>query len=163
MSFLLLGVDSLIACIAIGPIIGRRSRLPLAAAVGFLVGTALHWQIADGVANIVQTAVLVGLGLYWVAIAVGTRRAAGGRGKWILPIALSLDNLTYGLVGDHSTASVFGQAGQQAASSALLAMIGLLVAGILPRVVPALEHRVAATRIAGGALVVAAGLELLVG
>ena len=167
MDFWLLGVDSLIACIAIGPIVGRRLRVPIACAfglcdgIGFLVGTAFHWKIAGGVSGTVQTAALIALGLYWLVIARVVRRPAGGWEMAILPIALSLDNVTYGLVGDQSSASLFGQAGQQTASSALLAMIGLLVAAVFLRATPALEDRVGASRIAGGALVLAAGLELM--
>ncbi len=74
----------------------------------------------------------------------------------------TMDNLTYGLVGDHSAGSLLPQAGEQALSSALLALVGLLVAVVLPRVVPVMEQRAAATRFAGGALVLAAsGLVLL--
>jgi hypothetical protein len=168
MGFLLLGVDSLIACLAIGPIVSRRARVPLAALFGacdgvaFLIGSAFHWQIADPVVNTVQTAVLVGLGLYLLVVSLGIRRVARTSGVWILPFALTLDNITYGLV-DQSAGSVFGQAAQQAASSALLALIGLLVGAVLPRFVPAMQRRAVATSFAGGALILAAGLELVVG
>ena len=49
MGFLLLGIDSLIACVAIGPVVSRRWGVPLAALFGvcdgggFLLGSALHW------------------------------------------------------------------------------------------------------------------------
>ena len=168
MGFLLLGVDSLIACLAIGAIVDRRSRVPLAALFGvcdgvaFLIGSAFHWQISDPVVNTVQTAVLVGLGLYLIVVSVGIRRVARTSGVWILPFALVLDNITYGLV-DQSTSSVFGQAAQQAASSASLALVGLLVGALLPRFVPAMQRRAVASGFAGGALILAAGLELVVG
>lgn len=168
MGFLLLGVDSLIACLAIGPIVSRRSRLPLAALFGvcdgvaFLIGSAFHWQISAPVVNSVQTAVLVAMGIYLLVVSVGIRRVARTSAVWVLPFALTLDNITYGLV-DQSTASVVGQAGQQAASSALLALIGLLAGAVLPRFVPAMQRRAVASGFAGGALILAAGLELVVG
>ncbi len=77
MGFLLLGVDSLIACFAVGALISRRSWLTYATlfgacdAGGFLLGTAFHWSIPDGTANVCgKTAVLVALGLYWLGIAL---------------------------------------------------------------------------------------------
>jgi len=70
MGFLLLGVDSLIACIAIGPIMSRRLAACSALVVlfgvgdggGFLLGTAFHWSISDSLSNFVQTGILVALG-----------------------------------------------------------------------------------------------------
>ena len=50
MGFLLLGIDSLIACIAIGAIVDRRWRVPLAALFAiadggaFLIGAGLGWD-----------------------------------------------------------------------------------------------------------------------
>ena len=58
MGFLLLGTDSLIACIAVGPIISRRIALPLAILFGvgdgggYLLGTAFHWSVSDTLSNI---------------------------------------------------------------------------------------------------------------
>jgi putative Mn2+ efflux pump MntP len=170
MSFLLLGVDSLIACLALGPIVSRRARLPFAAAfgvcdgLGFLLGSAFHWQMPDGVANVVATTVLVALGVYWIALAATSGRVAGTRWMWVLPVVLSIDNITFGLIDGHWTTSVAGQAAEQALSSALLALIGLLVSQAVVRLVPALQRsRVASLGFAGGALVLAAGVELLIG
>jgi hypothetical protein len=79
----------------------------------------------------------------------------------VLPWALTMDNLAYGLVSD---GPLVQQAGEQALSSALLALAGLLMAVVLPRIVPALtERRAMATRFAGGALVLAAGGLALLG
>lgn len=61
MGFLLLGIDSLIACFAVGALVSRRSWLSYAAlfgvcdAGGFLLGTAFHWSIPDATANVVET------------------------------------------------------------------------------------------------------------
>jgi hypothetical protein len=82
---------------------------------------------------------------------------------WVLPFVLTLDNLAYGVAGDRSASSLVSQAGQQALSSALLALVGLTVAVALPRAIPAMGRRVVATRFAGAGLIVAAGLMLLVG
>ena len=54
-SWLLLGVDSLIACIAVGPIMDRRLSVLVPFALlfgvgdggGYLLGTALHWSYPD--------------------------------------------------------------------------------------------------------------------
>jgi uncharacterized membrane protein YhaH (DUF805 family) len=170
MGFLLLGVDSLIACIAIGGIVSKRARLPLAACfgigdgVGFLLGTALHWNFPDRLATIVETAVLVSLGVYWVAIALLARRANGTGWVWILPWVLSIDNITYGLIDHAWSHSVAVQAVEQAVSSALLAGIGLAIGVALQRGVPALQrNRVATLGFAGVALIVAAPVLLAVG
>jgi hypothetical protein len=167
MSFLLLGLDSLIACLAIGTVVGRRARLPLAALFGvadggaFLLGAGAGWHVSDSASIVLQTGMLVGIGLYLLVVAANRQRLAG-LSVWAVPFALTLDNLTFGLVGDRSASSLVGQAGQQALSSSLLALIGLLVAVELPRLFPALQNRVTATRMAGGALVLAAGVELLI-
>lgn len=69
MGFLLLGADSLIACIAVGPIVSRRLFVPFAAlfgicdAGGFLLGSALHWSVPASISAITQTAILVALGI----------------------------------------------------------------------------------------------------
>src|SRR2546421_7416983 len=79
MGFLLLGIDSLIACIAVGPIISRRWSVPFAALFGicdgggFLLGSALHWQVPGNVSTVRTTAILVALGIDWVAIAIFAR------------------------------------------------------------------------------------------
>jgi hypothetical protein len=170
MSFLLLGVDSLIACIAVGAVVGPRARLPFAAlfgicdGAGFLLGSALHWSMPGTAASIVETAVFVALGVYWIALAIGSKRVAGTRWMWVLPVALSVDNITFGLIDGHWTTSVAGQAGEQALSSAMLAGIGLAISIAISRRIPAVQrNQVLANGIAGGALIVAAGVELLVG
>jgi hypothetical protein len=169
MGFLLLGVDSLIAGTAIGPVVDRRSRLPLAVlfgvadAVGFLIAAGLGWQLSDDMSVALETGILVALGLWLLVVAAGMRRVAGNWPVWVVPWALTLDNLAYGLVGDHSAGSLLGPAGEQALSSALLALVGLLVAVVLPRVLPVMERRATAYRVAGGALILAAGGLVLLG
>lgn len=174
MDFLLLGLDSLIACIAIGPIVSRRSRLPLAAlfgvadGVGFLIGADLGWTIPSNVSDALQTGILIALGLYLLIIAAFTTRVAARWPVWILPWALSVDNLTYGLVDDHAPGSLLEQAGQQALSSGLLALVGLLigvmmVGAVLPRVLPVIQRPAVVSGVAGGALILGAGVMLLTG
>jgi hypothetical protein len=169
MGFLLLGIDSLIAGTAICLIVSPRARLPLAALFGiadgvlFLIGAGLGWRLAGGVSEALATGTLLAVGLYLLVIAAGTARVAARWPLWVLPWALTMDNLTYGLVGDHSAGSLLQQSGQQALSSALLALVGLLVALVLPRVLPVMKQRAAATRFAGGALVLAAGGLVLLG
>jgi hypothetical protein len=156
MHFLLLGVDSLIACIAIGAIVDSRWRLPLVAlfgvadAVGLLIGAGLGWQLSESLSAVLVTGTLVTLGLYLVVVAAAMPRVAASWPVWVVPWALTLDNLAYGAAG-------------QGLSSALMALIGLYVAVALPRVFPGMERRAAATRVAGGALVLAAGGLILLG
>ena len=166
MGFLLLGIDSLIACIAIGAIVDKRWRLPLAAmfgvadAVAFLIGAGLGWTISARVTEVLEVGMLGALGLWLIVVAAGIRRAAELWPVWVLPIALTVDNLAYGVANDYS-GSLLGHAAEQALSSALLAVVGLYVAGVLPRVLPAMERRVVAVRFAGAALLLATGGFLL--
>jgi hypothetical protein len=160
----------LIACIAVGAVVSRRARLPFAAlfgicdGVGFLIGSAFHWSMPEMTATVVGTAVFVALGVYWIVLAFGSQRAAGTRWIWLLPIALSIDNITFGVI-DHSwTTSTLGQAGEQALSSALVASVGIAISLAIVRTIPALRR--SNTRMlgfAGVGLIVAAGVELLVG
>lgn len=173
MGFLLLGIDSLIACIAVGPIIRRRSLVPFAAlfgicdAGGFLLGSAFHWSVPGNDAAIVQTSVLVLLGFYWIGIAILAKATevsskVSPRLMWILPFALSIDNITYGLAGGNGT--LLRQAGEQLLPSALLAGVGLAVGLGIAQAIPAVRRHVpAANGVAGGALVVASGALLLWG
>jgi hypothetical protein len=169
MGFLLLGVDSLIAGVAISPIVERRWRLPLAAlfgvadAVVFLIAVGLGWQLSEGVTAAVEIGTLAALSLWLLVVATGTRRVAELWPVWVLPWALTLDNLAYGVVGDHSAGSLLGHAGEQALSSSLLALAGVLVGVALPRVVPAMARRVVAVRFAGAALLLATGGVVLLG
>jgi hypothetical protein len=168
MGFLLLGIDSFIACMAIGAIVDRRWRLPLVAlfgvadAVAFLIGAGLGWQLSAGVTGVLEIGTLGALGLWLMVVAAGTRRVTELWPLWVLPVALTLDNLAYGVATDYS-GSLAGHATEQALSSALLALIGLYAAGVLPRLVPALKSRAVAVRFAGVALLVATGVFLLMG
>jgi hypothetical protein len=162
MGFLLLGIDSLIACVAIGAIVDRRWRLPLVALFGvadgtaFLIGAGLGWTLSAGLTEVLEVGTLAALGLYLLVVAAGSRRLAE-LPVWLVPIALIADNLAYGVA---YSGSLLGHAAEQALSSSLLALVGLLaVAAVLPRV----ERRAAAVRFAGGALLVAAGGLVLLG
>jgi hypothetical protein len=79
--FLLLGIDSLIACVAVGPVVSRRWGVPLAALFGvgdgggFLLGPALHRQVSGNVSGVVTTGILIALGVYWIAVAARDRTA----------------------------------------------------------------------------------------
>jgi hypothetical protein len=169
MGFLLLGIDSLIACIAIGAIVDRRWRLPLVALFGladgavFLIGAGLGWQLSAGLTEVLAIGTLAALAGWLLVVAAGTRRAAELWPVWVLPFALTVDNLAYGAVGDHSAGWLLGHAGEQALSSSLLALVGLLAAAVvLPRVLPVMERR-AAVRFAGAALLLATGGFVLLG
>jgi hypothetical protein len=168
MHFLLLGVDSLIACIAIAMIVSPRARLPLAALFGvadgvtFLIGAGLGWQISQSLSQNLQMGIFLALGFYLLVVAAGSQRVAAGWPVWVLPLALTFDNLAFGLA-DGKTTPLFQQAGEQALSSSLMALTGLLVGVAIPRLIPAVQRHVSSYRLAGGALVFAAGALALVG
>ena len=171
MGFLLLGVDSLIACFAVGAVLKRQSW-PLYAALfglcdagGFLLGSALHWSVPDGTASVVETAVLVGLGVYWLGIALYSRQLAETRWVWALPFVLSIDNITFGLIDHAWSSSVAIQAIEQLVSSSLLALVGLLASAAVMRAIPGSKQRSTAfaAGFAGAALIVAAPILLAVG
>ena len=83
----------------------------------------------DSVGTFVKGATLIILGAYWIGVAILSKRAANAQqqsksrwGVWILPWALSVDNITYGLVaGVPAHASVWASAAGQALSSAVQA------------------------------------------
>jgi hypothetical protein len=167
MSFLLLGIDSLIACIAIGALVERRSRLWLAGLFGladgaaFLVGAGLGWGLfSETASSVVELGALVAIGVYLLVVAAGVRQMAHWP-VWVVPFALIADNLTYGLAGER-TGALFGDAATQAMSSSLLALAGLTAAAWLPRVLP-FARGASAPRLAGTGLLVAAGALYLVG
>jgi hypothetical protein len=166
MNFLLLGIDSLIACLAIGALVDRRSWVRLAVlfafadAAAFLVGAGLGWGLmSQAASDVVETGTLVLLGTYLLVVAAGTAQVTARRAVWVLPFALTVDNLTFGLAGEQ-TGSLLGDALAQALSSGMLAFLGLFAAVWLPRVV---RTKVEATRVAGAALLIGAGALVLVG
>ena len=161
MNFLLLGIDSLIACLAIGALVDRRSWVWLAAlfaaadAAAFLIGAGLGWGImSEAASELIGMGTLVLLGVYLLVVAAGTAQVTARRAVWFLPFVLTLDNLAFGMAGE-PTSSVLAQA----LSSGMLAYLGLFAAAWLPRVAPKVE----ATRIAGAALLIGAGALVLVG
>jgi hypothetical protein len=161
MNFLLLGIDSLIACLAIGALVDRRSWVRLAAlfaaadAGAFLIGAGLGWGLMSQAASeLIGMGTFVLLGVYLLVVAAGTAQVTARRAVWVLPFALTLDNLAFGMAGE-PTSSVLAQA----LSSGMLAYLGLFAAAWLPRVL----GRVEATKVAGAALLIGAGALFVVG
>jgi hypothetical protein len=178
-SWLLLGVDSLIASIAVGPIMERKWSVLVPFAVlfgvadggGYLLGTVLHWSFPDNLDFLAPTVVAV-IGVYWIAVAIISRRAATAEdnpkarwGVWILPLLLSLDNITYGAVdGISSSTSVWVSASEQALSSLIQAGAGLAIGIAIAYSIPAVRRHIwLANGVAGGAMIVAAGVLHAVG
>jgi hypothetical protein len=178
-SWLLLGVDSLIACIAVGPIMDRRWSVLVPFALlfgvgdggGYLLGTALHWSYPDNLGFLAPTVVAV-IGVYWIAVALISKRAAAQEenpksrwGIWILPWLLTLDNITYGAVdGVSNGASAWFSAFEQALSSVIQAGAGLAVGIAIAYSIPALRrHMWLANATAGGLMIVGAGVLHIVG
>jgi putative Mn2+ efflux pump MntP len=187
-AFLLLGVDSLIACIVTGPMFikqrhperselrspdehehaSRRKWWALGGlglstltvpyglsygagdGIGYLIGTLFHFSVSDSLSEEIETTLLVALGLYWIGIYIVARNMQTSerlqqwswRGIWILPVALSIDNLTYGAVtGIPANESVWASAGLQALASAGLGLIGLAAGIGLAILIPALRTK----------------------
>ena len=65
-------------------------------------------------------------GVYLLVVAAGTAQITARWAVWVLPFALIVDNLTFGLAGEQ-TGSLAGDALAMALSSAFLAFLGLLV------------------------------------
>src|SRR3954462_11641990 len=139
MGFLLLGVDSFLVCLAISPIVEPHWRWRLAPLfgladfIGFMVGAGLGLQIAAGASVVAETTLLVGMGLWLIAVAASTKHAGTRWSLWAIPWVLTIGNLPDGLVGDPSASSLVSQATEQALSSTLMGIAGIVVAAGLAR------------------------------
>jgi hypothetical protein len=141
--------------------------------LGYLIGTLLHFSISDSLSSWLETILLVALGVYWIGIYVVASRMQTSerlrkwswRGIWILPAALSIDNLTFGAVtGVPANASVWASAGLQALASAGLGLIGLAVGIGLAVLIPALRTKMYRTfGIVGVGVIATAGILLYTG
>jgi hypothetical protein len=141
--------------------------------LGYLLGTLFHFSISDSLSSVLETTLLVALGLYWIGIYfVASRMQASEqlqkwswRGIWVLPVALSLDNLTFGAVtGIPANESVWASAGLQALASAGLGLAGLAVGIGLAVLIPALRTRMYRTfGVVGVGVIATAGLLLYTG
>ena len=166
MNFLLLGLDSVIACVAVGALVDRRrwvwfaGLFAAADGVAFLIGAGLGIGLLSAAASeVVAMGALVLLGVYLLVVAASTAQVTASKAIWLLPLALTVDNLAFGLAGEQ-TGTLAGETLAQTLSSGMLAYLGLFVAVALPRVLPA---KVEATRIAGASLLIGAGALFLVG
>ncbi len=141
--------------------------------IGYLIGTLFHFSISDSLSSVLETTLLVVLGLYWIGIYLVARKMQGSerlqkwswRGIWVLPVALSLDNLTYGAVtGVPAHDSIWASAGLQALASAGLGLIGLAVGIGLAVLIPALRARMYRTfGIVGVGVIATAALLAITG
>jgi hypothetical protein len=166
MNFLLLGIDSFIACLAIGALVDRKTwfwlagLFGLADGVAFLIGAGLGWGLlSEATSEVIEMGSLVLLGVYLLVVAASMGQVTARWAVWVLPFALVVDNLTFGLAGEQ-TGSVAGEALAMTLSSGMLAYLGLFAAAWLPRVLPVSAEK---TRIAGAALLIGAGALFLVG
>ncbi len=141
--------------------------------IGYLIGTLFHFSISDTLSSVLETTLLVLLGLYWIGIYFVARKMQASpelqkwswRGIWILPVALSIDNMTYGAVtGVPANASVWASAGLQALASAGLGLIGLAVGIGLAILIPSLRTRMYRTfGVVGVGVIATAGILLYTG
>ena len=145
----ILGIDSLLVGIALGPVIRERHRRwtmalafgvcdGLALLVGFQVGpparVSLAWCEWAGVVAVGLYGVLVLLTAAW-----GRAAAVAGRVRWfplILPLVMSLDNLAAGFahaeVGAPSSVLVLLPAGLSGVLAACGLFLGAAVGGAYP-------------------------------
>ena len=141
--------------------------------LGYLFGTLLHFSVSDSLSEVLVTTLLCALGLYWIGIYFVARNMQTSerlqqwswRGIWILPVALSIDNLTYGAVtGVPAHASVWASAGLQALASAALGLVGLAVGIGLAVLIPALRTKMYRTfGFVGVGVIATAGILLYTG
>jgi putative Mn2+ efflux pump MntP len=138
--------------------------------LGYLLGTLFHFSVSDTLSSVLETTLLVVLGLYWIAIYFVASKMQTSeqlqkwswRGIWILPAALSIDNLTYGAVtGIPAHESVWASAGLQALASGALGLVGLAVGITLAVLIPALRTRIHRTFGIVGVGVIATAAVLL--
>jgi putative Mn2+ efflux pump MntP len=117
---------------------------------GYLIGTLFHFSVSDTLSTVLETTLLVALGLYWIGIYFLAKKMQTSvelqkwswRAIWVLPVALSIDNLTYGAVsGVPAHDSVWASAGLQALASAGLGLIGLAVGIGLAVLIPSLRTK----------------------
>lgn len=175
LEIVLLGLDSLIASVAIAPVLRRKLWIPFAAAfavcdgLGSMVGLMFHVQAAGAVEDTLETAFPIALGVYWLAIAlVGATLQRSNRANrtrlatwpiWLVPIALAADNITYHMAGHQTFGSALTQAfGLDAWTSGILALIGILIGATLARLIPAMKRPNFSFGAAGSALILAGGL-----
>jgi hypothetical protein len=164
MSWLLLGTDSFIACVAVGALVSKRSWLPLvfffglADGLGTYVGIALHWNVSDSASTIIEFAFMAGLGVYWLGVAVLSKRMRGTAWIWALPWILTVDNITYGTI-DHAWSHAAGVQGLETGlSSSIQAALGIAVSVAIVKTLPRLIDAVRAQRARGdGAIVATSG------
>ncbi|WP_446666515.1 hypothetical protein [Flexivirga sp. B27] len=160
MSFLALGLDSFIACFAVGALLGKKAWIPFALLFGvldagaFLAATAFHFEISEAVGTAVSVSALVALGVYLIGVAVFSQKVANTRWVWALPIALTVDNISFGLAeGTSSAAMSFTQ---QLVSSSILAFAGVMASVAVVRTFPKVQaNRVLTSGLAGAATLIA--------
>ena len=141
--------------------------------LGYLLGTLLHFSISDSLSSAIEMTLLIALGLYWIAIYFVASRMQGSeqlqkwswRGIWVLPIALSIDNLTFGAVtGIPANESVWASAGLQTLASGALGLVGLAAGIGLAVLIPALRTRMYRTfGFAGVGVLATAGILFYTG
>jgi hypothetical protein len=163
MGWLLLGTDSLIACIAVGALVSKRSWVPLVVVfgvsdgLGTLLGITLHWNVSGTASAIVETAFMAGLGVYWLAVAVMSKRMRATGWVWLVPWILTIDNITYGTIDNAWSHAAGVQALETGLSSAIQAGIGIAISVGIARTAPRVIDAVRARRSGGGIAVATSG------
>jgi putative Mn2+ efflux pump MntP len=169
---LLLGLDGLIVCGALGPVrLGPARRLRLAACFGLcdglavFLGSALHVELAaksfGGIAWFAPLAVGA-YGVYVLYLGWRTCAAAAGTdyppGAWLmygLPACLSLDNLVAGAAVGGAGLPVVLAAGLSGCVSGLMALAGLWAGEAIGKRLPARPA------LAGGVALITAAVALV--
>lgn len=156
----LLSFDSLIAGVALGPLVSARHRWPMAVLFGLLDGVATLVGGAWLPHPTVEVAGLVPLliaafGLYLIAVSLWSHRRIGLPLPLATPLLLSIDNLIAGRPGG-AAALTAGDVAAAALTSAAFALVGLWAGSFLAGVTGGRRER-----LAGAGLLVVAATALL--
>jgi putative Mn2+ efflux pump MntP len=139
-TFLLLGIDSLVVSVAIAPLFTSRStRVALALLFGVcdgaatLVGAALGVRFSGPFAGDLASILLAAYGLYILLVVCWGQRTLARWPAWVMPVLFSLDNLAYGIKMRNAGHDLVQEALVLAVSSALMSMIGLALGAMLAK------------------------------
>ena len=156
----LLSFDSLIAGVALGPLVSARDRWTMAILFGLLDGVATLVSglrlphLAAGVPGLVP-ALIAAYGVYLITVSVWSLNRVRVP-LWAIPVLLSIDNLMVGLPAG-ATALGAGDVAAAALTSAAFALAGLWAGNLLAAAIGGRRERLAGA----GLLVVAAAAALL--
>jgi hypothetical protein len=160
----LLGADSFVISLGLGPLVAGRKRYTAAAAFGVCDGAAimiaphLGTPLASALSALADCALpllLIAYAVYVAILTLNSRALSAGRAGWLLlPIAASIDNLAAGPLSG-STVVLGAVALMSAFISAAMSLMAFATADALQSSV-----RLAPERLAAAGLLAAAALQM---